>query len=184
MRSEDAFLLAVVHVLPDPVVGIDGQGRVRTWNTGASRAFGYSEDDAYGLRFDEICSGGVVRAKDGSVVVVAPEAVPLDATGSQELQVQALWILRPVPHPTAEPAAEPAAPVSGGIAALADLPPRQREVLAALCTGKSEKEIASALHLSPHTVHGHIKALYRRCGVQSRAALVARVLGHRGGHLS
>lgn len=56
------------------------------------------------------------------------------------------------------------------------LSPRQRDVLAALCRGLSEKEIASELGLSAHTVHGHVKDLHRRFGARSRGELLARAL--------
>lgn len=55
----------------------------------------------------------------------------------------------------------------------ADLPTRQREVLAALAEGDAEKQVAAKLGLSRHTVHDHVIALYRRFGVRSRAELVA-----------
>ena len=59
----------------------------------------------------------------------------------------------------------------------AELPPRLRDVLRALARGQSEKLVADALQLSPHTVHQYVKALYRRFGVSSRGELLARVLG-------
>lgn len=57
------------------------------------------------------------------------------------------------------------------------LSPRQRDVLAALCRGLAEKEIAGELGLSIHTVHGHVKELHRRFGARSRGELLARALG-------
>jgi DNA-binding NarL/FixJ family response regulator len=50
-------------------------------------------------------------------------------------------------------------------------------VLRGLSRGRSEKEVAAALRLSPHTVHDHVKALYRHFGVHSRSELLARCLG-------
>jgi DNA-binding CsgD family transcriptional regulator len=46
-------------------------------------------------------------------------------------------------------------------------------VLALLADGHSEKQVARDLGISPHTVHGHVKALHRRLGVSSRAELLA-----------
>jgi DNA-binding CsgD family transcriptional regulator len=54
---------------------------------------------------------------------------------------------------------------------------RERETLTLLLAGASEKEIARQLGLSPHTVHGYVKALYRRFGANSRAQLLAHCLG-------
>jgi DNA-binding CsgD family transcriptional regulator len=63
------------------------------------------------------------------------------------------------------------------LAAPVELSARQRDVLAALCRGKAEKEIAGELGLSIHTVHGHVKELHRRFGARSRGELLARALG-------
>src|SRR5262249_52467119 len=49
--------------------------------------------------------------------------------------------------------------------ALAELPPRLRDVLVRLARGLGEKEVAADLGLSPHTVHDYVKALYHRLGV-------------------
>jgi DNA-binding NarL/FixJ family response regulator len=58
------------------------------------------------------------------------------------------------------------------------LEPRlSRRLLQTLCLlldGLSEKEIAAALQLSPHTVHDYVKSLYRTYRVRSRAELHAR----------
>jgi DNA-binding CsgD family transcriptional regulator len=56
----------------------------------------------------------------------------------------------------------------------ANLRPRERDTLDLLLKGLSEKEIASELDLSPHTVHVYAKKLYRAFGVRSRAELMSR----------
>ena len=61
-----------------------------------------------------------------------------------------------------------------------DLTPRAAETLRHLLAGDSEKEVARRMHLSPHTVHGHVKALYRRFGVSTRAELLAHHLRRDG----
>jgi DNA-binding CsgD family transcriptional regulator len=56
----------------------------------------------------------------------------------------------------------------------AELSPRDREVLQLLCEGLSDKEIASRLSISRHTVNQRTKRLYRHFRVHSRAELIAR----------
>lgn len=60
---------------------------------------------------------------------------------------------------------------------LAPLTERQRQVLARLLRGDSEKEIAFAFDLSRATVHDHVLALHRHFGVSSRGELLSRFIG-------
>jgi LuxR family transcriptional regulator, maltose regulon positive regulatory protein len=62
-------------------------------------------------------------------------------------------------------------------AATAELSEREREVLALLSEGRSEREIARELFLSFNTVHSHVKTIYRKLGVGSRAEAVEFHLG-------
>jgi DNA-binding CsgD family transcriptional regulator len=54
------------------------------------------------------------------------------------------------------------------------LSPRLQQVLAGLERGLSEKQCAIELKLSQHTVHQHVKTLYRRFQVCSRSELLVR----------
>jgi two-component system response regulator DesR len=66
-------------------------------------------------------------------------------------------------------------PVNGSAPARAEgLSERQRQVLALLAGGATNREIAKELCLSPHTVKGHISELYRRLRVRNRAQAVQR----------
>jgi DNA-binding NarL/FixJ family response regulator len=51
---------------------------------------------------------------------------------------------------------------------------REREVLGLVGTGATNREIAAALHLSPHTIKEHTSALYRKLEVRNRAEAVQR----------
>jgi PAS domain S-box-containing protein len=55
----------------------------------------------------------------------------------------------------------------------AHLTPRQVEVLRLLERGRSTKQIAAELHLSPETVRNHIRRLFRALGVNTRLEAVA-----------
>jgi DNA-binding NarL/FixJ family response regulator len=59
------------------------------------------------------------------------------------------------------------------------LTPRQTEVLHHLVEGATEEAIAYALSISPHTVRTHIKNMYKRLHVHSRASLVRVAFEHR-----
>jgi DNA-binding NarL/FixJ family response regulator len=63
--------------------------------------------------------------------------------------------------------------------AAASLSPREREVLDLIARGATNREIAAALHLSPHTIHEHTSSLYRKLGARNRADAVQRA--HRAG---
>jgi DNA-binding NarL/FixJ family response regulator len=51
---------------------------------------------------------------------------------------------------------------------------REREVLGLIADGSTNREIAEALYLSPHTVKEHTSALYRKLQVRNRAEAVLR----------
>jgi DNA-binding NarL/FixJ family response regulator len=79
----------------------------------------------------------------------------------------------------ADAADPPAAPRTPAAAAEALLTLRQREVLARLGEGKSNKQIARELELSENTVKIHVAAILRALGVDNRtqAAVIARGQG-------
>ena len=56
--------------------------------------------------------------------------------------------------------------------ALADLPPRAREVLGLVCQGLDDGAIGTDLGVSRNTVRNHVTSLYKKTGVSSRAKLV------------
>ncbi len=56
------------------------------------------------------------------------------------------------------------------------LSPRQRQTLALVLDGLSDKEIAERLGISRYTVNQYTKAIYRLYGVTSRTQLLARLL--------
>ncbi len=58
-----------------------------------------------------------------------------------------------------------------GAAALARLSVRERELAQLLCDGHSNKELASVLDKSEHTVKNQLKAVFQKLGVRSRAQL-------------
>ncbi len=74
----------------------------------------------------------------------------------------------------------PPAKLSAGESGVAQLTPRQRDVLAMLRQGKSNKEIARDLDLAEITVKLHVTAILRTLGVENRtqaAIAAAKMMG-------
>lgn len=59
---------------------------------------------------------------------------------------------------------------------LIELPSRPRQVLIHLIGGDSSKQIAAKLNLSIHTIHDHLKTIYRHFDVSSRSELLAKFI--------
>jgi DNA-binding NarL/FixJ family response regulator len=55
------------------------------------------------------------------------------------------------------------------------LTPREREILTRVVAGESNRDIATALFISPKTVSVHVSALLRKFGVSGRGDLSAAV---------
>lgn len=62
----------------------------------------------------------------------------------------------------------------GGSPAVGQLTPREREVLAQLGTGRTNRQIAEALVLSPGTVKVHVERIIAKLGVSDRTQAVVR----------
>lgn len=109
----------------------------------------------------------LVRAHSGELYVFLVAAGFL-ALG---LYIGARVIGRPMPPPPFD--GNPQARDTLGIS------PRELTVLHELAAGRSNKEIADRLHLSPHTVKTHVARLFEKLGAKRRteAILKARELG-------
>jgi DNA-binding CsgD family transcriptional regulator len=64
-------------------------------------------------------------------------------------------------------------------ATLADLTPQELKVALLLAQGKTTREAASALFLSPKTIEYHLRNAYRKLGVRSRDELAAALAARR-----
>ncbi len=58
----------------------------------------------------------------------------------------------------------------------AGLSPREVDVLELALNGDTEAEIARRLHRSPHTIHSHLRSIYKHFSVTSRAELLAHFI--------
>jgi DNA-binding CsgD family transcriptional regulator len=55
------------------------------------------------------------------------------------------------------------------------LTPSERRVAELVAAGQSNKQVATALFISPKTVEGHLANVFAKLGVRSRAELARKV---------
>jgi len=159
-----------------PAYVIDTAGVIRWVNSAGRRLVG----DVRGRQFTSVVAPEDQRfSRDlfaqkiaGTACVTDAEVVLVDADGDRlVVEISSVPLTRgdrvigvfgQVLHEEVAPArAHPA------------LTPRQSEVLRLLEHGRSTRQIATALHLSPETVRNHVRAVLRGLGVHSRLEAVA-----------
>lgn len=110
------------------------------------------------------------RKRSESELIAAIETVMQDASWFSRSVIEKLAEIR---HPL---------PAGEAGAALADLSPRELEVLSLICQGNSDADIAERLHLSRNTIRNYVAAIYSKIGVNRRSAAVIwardRGIGH------
>ena len=92
------------------------------------------------------------------------------------------WLARHVDAETAPEPSEATEPSGEEALPLARLSPREREVLAALADGRSNRELAEHLFISERTANRHLSNIFTKLGVNNRtsAARIAIVGGLTG----
>jgi len=68
----------------------------------------------------------------------------------------------------------PAAPPPAALARLSGLTPREIDVIEWVAKGKTNRDIAEILDMSPRTVNKHLEHIYAKLGVETRTAAVAQ----------
>jgi PAS domain S-box-containing protein len=96
---------------------------------------------------------------DGSVVGVEFSLTPRHAVGTTLVLAVAMHLTRGLSSGHARSAREP-------------LSAREREVVALLVEGLTERKVGEALHLSEHTIHNHVRNAREKWGASSRSQLV------------
>jgi PAS domain S-box-containing protein len=111
------------------------------------------------------------RKRSEVELMAAIEAVRPDTSWFSSTVIEKMAALRR-PHGRNRPAPE-----------LADLSPREHEILGLICQGLADKEIARKTDLAVNTVRRHVATIYGKLDVHSRGALMvwARERGVTGG---
>jgi len=129
------------------------------------------EDDQILLDMFELGVAGFIPKVSSPTILEL--AIRLILAGGQYLPERMIKLTNRPPEPNGEP------PRFAAGASFSKLTVRQIEVLRMIATGKSNKEIARALCLSPATVKAHVAAVIAVLGTTNRteAAFAARNFG-------
>ncbi len=99
------------------------------------------------------------RKRSEAELITAIEAVMQDASWFSRTVIEKLALAR-------------RSGSKDGQGELADLTPREREVLGLICEGLSDADIARTLRMSRHTVRNHVATIYSKIDVHRRSAAV------------
>ncbi len=116
-------------------------------------------------------------ARTRVLLALADRGLGDEESAAMELDAAA-WVFRRL---GAEPAAERTERLAQSTAASAagQLSGREREVLALVAAGRTNRQIAGELLISEHTVRRHLQNIFVKIDVPSRAAATAYALRHR-----
>ena len=177
LEALDSDVEAALEDISIPSYMIDQSGVIRWTNAAARKCVG----DVRGRQLTSVVAPEETRrARElfaqkiaGTARVTDTEAVLLDASGDRiEVDLSSVPLRRGhrvigvfgqftehdgPPPPVAHPA----------------LTPRQTEILQQLQRGRSTRQIAEELHLSPETVRNHVRHVLKALGVHSRLEAVA-----------
>ena len=115
-------------------------------------------------------SGPLAEVLEGGWAVLSPDCTPAELLAGVLAAAAGLVALPPdLLGRLTEEEGEPLPPPTE-----VALTPRERDVLALLAGGLSNKRVARELGVSESTVKFHVQAVYSKLGVQSRAGAVTR----------
>lgn len=155
-----------------------GAPDVVLWDTGLRLPDAESRVDAPDLGAPVLAlvadeSAGEVALTSGARGLLFRDVAPAPLAAALHAVAQGLAVFEPA---LAEARATPRAAASPSTAATSpeSLTPREREVLALLAEGLSNKAIADRLSISEHTAKFHVNAVLAKLGVQRRTEAVVR----------
>lgn len=149
------------------VLVLDARGRI-AWrspqaSTRIAECFGDATDAGAGAGGETACIAWLMAAGE-EAQHPAPEGRVLGARRLGEVGLgETMWLLR------LREAGE--APTSR--LATASLTPRETEVLSWIAKGKTNRDVAEILGMSPRTVNKHLEHVFEKLGVETRAAAAA-----------
>ena len=132
-----------------------------------------------GARIEAAASRIVVARALAATGQVTQAVVELRAVRAEMEQCGARRIAQEAARELRGLGAAAPAPVSrrSGDTGTTQLSAREREIALLVAQGNSNPQIARALYLSPKTVEGHMRRIFRKLGVTSRAQVAAQVAG-------
>jgi PAS domain S-box-containing protein len=177
LHSLDSDIETALENISIPSYVIDSTGVIRWTNRAATRRLG----DVRGRQFTSVVApeetrrareafaqkiAGTALVTDTEVVMIDSEGIRIDVDlssvplrrGERLIGVFGQFVEQDAPPP---PVAHPS------------LTPRQTEILQQLRLGRSTRQIAEELTLSPETVRNHVRHVLKALGVHSRLEAVA-----------
>jgi DNA-binding CsgD family transcriptional regulator len=113
--------------------------------------------------------------RERAVAQLRAACAEMSRCGARHLEQEATYQLRRLG------ASAPAAvPRRRGDAGTAELSKREREIAALVAAGNSNPQIGRALFLSPKTIEGHMRRIFDKLGVSSRAEVAATIAREEG----
>jgi two-component system, NarL family, response regulator YdfI len=160
------------------IVLVDASGDHSEEMIGSLRQSQLSSEAAIVVLSDRFEPGRLAEALRAGVRAILPgDMSPDQIVAGLEAAAAGLIVLHPAEFDAMFPAAEPA---SSPLAELIEpLTPRESEVLQMLASGLANKEIATRLAISEHTVKFHVASILGKLGAASRTEAVT--LGIRRG---
>jgi len=134
------------------------------------------EETGRRLHTIDLVVGQLIRRLIESDVRSAPAIHAEEIILDVEVEGVRYLAVRCEPEAPHEPQAEPGDPPPDPHPSLS---PREFEVARMVAKGYANKSIASVLEISSWTVSSHLRRIYTKLGVTSRAAMVARLLDDR-----
>lgn len=178
LSARASALGPALDLLPVPALVLDHEGRYILANEAARELFG---GPALPPRVVET-AGRALRAGTERATT------SIEHPGGKSLRVVPADMLGQGPREAAAPAVVFFLPANGGLdlspgplVTRYGLSPTQGRVATLVALGLTNKEIAARLGVSSETVHKHLNAVFRRTGVNTRAAVVALAFGARYG---